>query len=80
MLFNELFFGFNRVEVEFNIKNNPYKIVNDSKISINSKDVLTKCIEKDCTKRITADNLLAHPLFDAVKAELALLKPNNQTP
>ena len=78
MLFSELyFFGCNQYEVSQNICNKPYKIVNESKISPNSRDILMRCIEKDRKKRITAELLISHPLFDAVKSDPSLLMPNN---
>lgn len=78
MLFSELyFFGCNQYEVSQNICNKPYKIINEQKISPNSRDILMKCIEKDRKKRITADVLIQHPLFDPIKADPSLLRPTN---
>lgn len=69
MLFNKLFFGRYENEVISNLSNKRYEIVNESMISSHSQDVLKKCIEKDVTKRITAEDLLQHSLFDIVKAK-----------
>ncbi|KAL4471012.1 hypothetical protein ABPG73_015563 [Tetrahymena malaccensis] len=79
MLFNELYFmGNSQYEVSQKICNVPYKIVRTNMISPNSQDVLIKCIEKDRSVRITADQLINHPLFDPIKNDPQIQSLINQ--
>ena len=42
----------------------PLKIPDQPKLSLEYKDLLIKCLEKDPAKRITVVELCNHPLFD----------------
>ena len=75
ILFNEIYFiGSTQYEVSMKIMNKPYQIRPEFQCSDEVKDLLPRMIEKDKTKRITAAQVLEHPLFNAVKVSPKFLK------
>jgi serine/threonine protein kinase len=69
MLFNEIYFiGTTQYEVSMKVMNKPYVIKGEFNCSAEVRDLLPRMIEKDKSKRITAKEIIQHPLFNKAKA------------
>lgn len=63
MLFENYPFQGNQIKMTNAILNNEYMIPDTPKISENCKNLLRKCLTKNPSQRITAQEMIKHPLF-----------------
>ena len=70
IIFRKIYFGgADQWEIKKNIKQKPFILSGEEKgkISENYQNFLIQCLDKDPQKRIKAEELLKHPIFQPVR-------------
>lgn len=68
MLFGELYFiGNSHMEVANNVQKKKYEIKQPSHLSVETQNLLIKCLEKNPDFRITANEMKNHKAFETIK-------------